>query len=219
MNDGRYSMPSRGGIDDIEAERERALDSITTAFSHGAITLEDYESRAGAIQNAKAPADIDAQVLDLPRSPLPDDPPRGRETVWRRGSASRRAAEHRPADDFLVEARSGSPDFSLCIMGDRKMVGDWLNSDQAVTLTLMGSTTFDLRDTALPPGRLKIDAIAIMGEVRIIVPHGLPVRMSAFPFMGEANVQASVERRVDRNKPWVDVSGIALMGSITVKTA
>jgi hypothetical protein len=43
--------------------------------------------------------------------------------------------------------------------------------------------------------------------------------MSAFPFMGEANVQASVERRVDRNRPWVDVSGIALMGSIIVKTA
>jgi hypothetical protein len=225
MNDSRYSAPSRGGIDDIESERERALDSITTAFSHGAITIEDYERRAGAIQNAKAYADIDAQVLDLPRSETPRDPPRGREPVADRDASSRRdaryrrAAEPQPDDDFLVESRSGSPDFSLCVMGDRKMVGDWLNSDQAVTFTLMGSTTLDLRDTALPPGRLKIDAIAIMGEVRIIVPHGLPVRMSAFPFMGEANVQASVERRVDRNRPWVDVSGIALMGSITVKTA
>ena len=219
MNNDRYSTPSRGGIDDIETERERALDSITTAFSHGAITLEDYEIRAGAIQNARAPADIDAQVIDLPRSELPRDPPRGRATPSRRAAESRHAAESRPEPDFLVESRSGSPDFSLCIMGDRKMVGDWLNSDQAVTLTLMGSTTFDLRDTALPPGRLKIDAIAIMGEVRIIVPQGLPVRMSAFPFMGEANVQASVERRVDRNRPWVDVSGIALMGSITVRTA
>ncbi|MCX7028132.1 MAG: LiaF-related protein [Spirochaetes bacterium] len=213
MNDRWNSAPSRGGIDDIESERERALDSITTAFSHGVISIEDYERRAGAIQNAKAYADIDAQILDLPRAELPRDQPR------RRSSPSRRGAEPRPADDFLVESRSGSPDFSLCVMGDRKMVGDWLNSDQAITFTLMGSTTLDLRDTALPPGRLKIDAIAIMGEVRIIVPHGLPVRMSAFPFMGEANVQASVERRVDRNRPWVDVSGIALMGSITVKTA
>ena len=219
MNNDRYSTPSRGGIDDIETERERALDSITTAFSQGAITLEDYEIRAGAIQNARAPADIDAQVIDLPRSELPRDPPRGRATPSRRTAESRHATESRHEPDFLVESRSGSPDFSLCIMGDRKMVGDWLNSDQAVTLTLMGSTTFDLRDTALPPGRLKIDAIAIMGEVKIIVPQGLPVRMSAFPFMGEANVQASVERRVDRNRPWVDVSGIALMGSITVRTA
>ena len=219
MNNDRYSTPSRGGIDDFETERERALDSITTAFSQGAITLEDYEIRAGAIQNARASADIDAQVIDLPRSELPRDPPRGRAAPSRRATESRHAAESRPEPDFLVESRSGSPDFSLCVMGDRKMVGDWLNSDQAVTLTLMGSTTFDLRDTALPPGRLKIDAIAIMGEVRIIVPQGLPVRMSAFPFMGEANVQASVERRVDRNRPWVDVSGIALMGSITVRTA
>ena len=83
----------------------------------------------------------------------------------------------------------------------------------------MGSTTFDLRDAVLPPGRLKINAIAIMGEVKIIVPEGLPVRMSAFPFMGEANIQSSVERRIDKNRPWVDVGGIALMGSIIVKMA
>jgi len=202
-------------MDDIEKDRERALDSITTAFSHGVINLEDYELRAGAIQNAKTFADIDAQTLDLPRPGIPRGPARDHDV----DSSTLRSREPRPSNDFSVESRNGSPDFSLCIMGDRKLSGDWLNSDQAVTLTLMGSTTFDLRDAVLPPGRLKINAIAIMGEVKIIVPEGLPVRMSAFPFMGEANIQSSVERRIDKNRPWVDVGGIALMGSIIVKMA
>jgi Predicted membrane protein (DUF2154). len=116
-----------------------------------------------------------------------------------------------------VEEKSGSPEFSLCIMGDRKLAGDWLNSDQATSFTLMGSTTLDLRGTVLPPGRLKIDAMAIMGEIQILVPPGLPVKMSAFPFMGEATVKGSVEQRIVPGMPWVDVSGIALMGSIVVK--
>jgi predicted membrane protein len=81
----------------------------------------------------------------------------------------------------------------------------------------MGSTTLDLRDTVLPPGRLKIDALAIMGELKIIVPPGLPVKMTAFPFMGEANVHRSVERRVVRGEPYLEGSGVALMGSIVVK--
>jgi hypothetical protein len=182
--------------------RDYALDALTTAYANGHIGLEDYESRASALQKARSFADIDAQTLDLPRSVFaqPASPP----------------AKSSPGA-FAVEARSGSPEFSLCIMGDRKLAGDWLNSDQATSLTLMGSTTLDLRDTVLPPGRLKIDALAIMGELKIIVPPGLPVKMTAFPFMGEANVHRSVERRVVRGEPYLEVSGVALMGSIVVK--
>ncbi|HEY9053504.1 MAG TPA: LiaF domain-containing protein [Rectinemataceae bacterium] len=216
-NRGR-TAPIPGGQIDLETGRERALDMITTAFARGIIPIEDYEKRAGAIQNAKSFPDLDAQVIDLP--PLPEEAPSAtRIRAPSRGPAPREPLrEPKISGDFLVEEKLGSPEFSLCIMGDRKLQGDWLQSDQATSFTLMGSTTLDLRDTALPPGRLKIDAFAIMGEVRILVPRGLPVRMSAFPFMGEATVQASVERRVERGRPWVDVSGLALMGSIVVKS-
>lgn len=216
MNDRRYtSAPGQGGMSEMERAREKALDIITDAFAQGALSLEEYELRAGAIQKANAFAEIDAQTLDLPPPSLPREPNTSRRADVR-ASAGRGPAPA-PADDYLVEERNGAPEFSLCVMGDRKLTGDWLNSDHATSFTLMGSTTFDLRDTALPPGRLKIDALAIMGEIRIIVPRGLPVKMSAFPFMGEATVHGSVERRITRGMPWVDVSGLALMGSIIVK--
>ncbi len=208
-------------MSDMDRERQRALDAITSAFATGAISIEEYEARADVIQKATALADIDAQTLGLPQPEMPrasagrGQPMAGYETR----PSSRRAAREPAfrAEDLFVEERHGSPEFSLCIMGDRRLQGDWLNADQATSVTLMGSTTLDLRDTALPPGRLKIDALAVMGEIKIIVPRGLPVKMSAFPFMGEANIHASVERRVDRRNPWVEVSGIALMGSIVVK--
>jgi len=201
-------------MNDMDRTRQEALDTITSAFAHGHITMEDYEAKAEKIQKAQLPVEIEEQTLELPRPELPRETPRRSSP---RPSLRRPAPAPAPAEDLFVEERHGSPDFSLCVMGERKLAGDWLNSDQATSFTLMGSTTLDLRNTALPPGRLKIDAIAIMGEIRILVPRGLPVRMSAFPFMGEANVHASVEQRVDRNQPWVDVSGVAFMGSIIVK--
>jgi hypothetical protein len=211
MNDRYASAPVSGGKQDIEGMRQTALDSITTAYAHGSISLDEYESRAGFIQNAKSLVDIDAQILDLPKSSIPPYP---------KNTTSRNPAQKTFDEaDLQIERRDGSPEFSLCIMGDRKLAGDWLNSDQATSFTLMGSTTLDLRNTALPPGRLKIDALAIMGEIKILVPHGLPVKMSAFPFMGEAHVHRSVEQRIVRGQPWVDVSGLALMGSIVVKAS
>ena len=196
-------------VDDL---RDRALDRLTSAYAGGSISLEEYERRAQAVQRGYAPPDIDSQVSDLPVAA-----PNAAMT----GAAGRNRHE-RPlspaaAEELCIESRHGSPEFALCVMGERSFSGDWLNSDQATTLTLMGSTTFDLRNTALPPGRLRIEALAVMGEVRILVPQGLPVRMTAFPFMGEAKIHGSVEQRVDRNGPWVEVSGMAFMGSIIVK--
>ena len=216
MNNRYDSVPVQGGVDGLDGERQTALDSITSAFAFGKISLEEYEARAEKIQKASASGAIAEQTRDLPRGEMPRSAPEGRPGPV---SARRPYPSPAPASDLLVEQRDGSPEFSLCVMGERKLTGDWLNSDQATSFTLMGSTTLDLRNTALPPGRLKIDAIAIMGEIRILVPRGLPVKMSAIPFMGEANVHSSVEQRIDRRSPWVDISGIALMGSIIVKTA
>lgn len=220
MNDRAFSAPGPGGTDEMETGRQRALDVITSAFASGRLSLEDYETKAGKIQQARSLAEIDYETAgfprqEMPRQPMPANPPSARSFPQTR---FRPAPAPMPAD-LMVEERNGSPEFALCVMGERRMTGDWLNSDSATTVTLMGSTVLDLRDTALPPGRLRIEAIAVMGEVKVIVPRGVPVKMSAFPFMGEAHASREISQRVvDRSSPWIEVSGIALMGSITVKS-
>lgn len=196
MENRGTSAPGSGGINEFDSERQKALDVITSAFATGQLSLEEYEVRAEKIQKANSIKDIAGQTADLPQQQMPRE---------KSGMQN-------------VEQRNGSPEFIACVMGDRKMAGDWLNSDSATSITLMGSTTLDLRNTAIPPGQLKINAIAIMGEIRILVPQGLPVKMSAIPFMGETHIHNSVEQRIDRKNPWVEVSGLALMGSIIVKS-
>lgn len=202
-------------MDAFEAERQRALDNLTSAYALGKITLEEYEVRADRIQKALSIDGITSQVSDLP---VPASATSSRSTAPLSSRRERMPESLSQPGSYLVERRQGSPEFLPCIMGDRKMVGDWLNSDSATSITLMGSTTLDLTETAIPPGRLKIEAIAVMGEIKILVPRGLPVRMSAFPFMGEAHIQKGVEQRVDRSLPYVEISGLALMGSIVVKS-
>lgn len=204
---------------DLEPSRQKALDRITDAFAGGAITIEDYEERAGRIQKAIRVDDISGCLSDLPRDPLPRDPLPGRTPKAPRSSGNGYAPAYRERPSFSVEAKTGRNEDIACIMGDRRMTGDWLNSDKVSSFTLMGSTTLDLRHTPLPPGRLRIDAFTLMGEIRVIVPRGLPVKLSAFPFMGDARMADNVERRIVRDEPYVEISGFAMMGSIVVRSA
>ncbi len=209
---------------DIETSRQKALDMLTNAFAGGDISIEDYEKKAGRVQNATRVDEIRQCVSDLPADPLPGQAPsrgfpesRSRRSDRDRGYAGDPAL--RPQPDFAVEARGSGNEAIACVMGERHMTGDWLNTDNVSSFTLMGSTTLDLRHTALPPGRLKIDAFTLMGEIKVIVPRGLPVKLSAFPFMGDARMAENVERRVVRSGPYVEISGFAMMGSIVVHSA
>ena len=210
---------------ELESTRQRALDLITDAFAGGAIPIDEYEKRAGRIQNAIRVDEIRLNVADLPSDPLPGQAASGNTPASRprsqdrvRGNAPEPALRPRP--EFLVEARGSGNESVACVMGERHMAGDWLNTDKVTSFTLMGSTILDLRDTALPPGRLKIDVFTLMGEINVIVPRGLPVKLSAFPFMGDARMASDVDRRVPRSGgSWVEISGFAMMGSIRVRSA
>lgn len=203
------------GPSDIDQVRQRALDKLTNAFASGHLSIEEYERRAGRAQNSATVEDLRPLVSDLPAE-APPQPQSSRSVPSFRKNAAPAARDE--TEPWLVESRGGGAENVACIMSDRRMTGDWLGGRAVNSFTLMGSTTLDLRDTAIPPGRLKIDVFSLMGETKIILPRGLPVKMSAFPFMGEARMAGDVNRRVDRSGSWVEISGLALMASIVVKT-
>jgi len=55
-----------------------------------------------------------------------------------------------------------------------------------------------------------------MGNLKVIVPHGLPVKMNSLPILGDSHVARDVERRVERGMPHVVVNGFAIMGNLVV---
>jgi hypothetical protein len=186
----------------FEERRQLALDRLTEAFASDLITMDGYEARVSAVQNAKAPEEVDEAVSGLPAAA-----PKGK-----RSPASRSgSALANPLDDRLHGEESVA-----CIMSNKVLQGDWLSGDRISSFTLMGNTQIDLRDTALPPGRLKIEAFCMMGNLKVIVPRGLPVKLNAFPFMGNSHIDRDVDRRVNRGEPYLQIDGFSFMGNLVV---
>lgn len=190
----------------LEDRRQLALDRLTEAFASDVVTMEAYETRVASVQRARLPEEIDEVVADLP------DQPAATRAAPSRGDRTTTFAALRNR----IDPRLRGEESVACVMGNRSLQGDWLSGDKLSVFTLMGNASIDLRDTALPPGRLKIDAFCMMGNIKVIVPRGLPVRMNSFPFMGNAQVGRDVDRRVDRGSPWVEVNGFSMMGNLMV---
>ncbi|MEI6873941.1 MAG: LiaF domain-containing protein [Spirochaetota bacterium] len=185
----------------METGREHALEILTRAFSGDLVSMEEYERRAGEIQKARSVADIDLVVADL--SGVPEAQPSRNGTT-------------RPDPASRVDPNLSGSQTLACVMGDRQLQGDWLNGSRVDSFTLMGSTKIDLRDVAMPDDHLKIQALVLMGETRVVVPRGMAVRLNVFPFMGEATAKRDVNQRVVPGEPYVIIEGFVMMGSLVV---
>ena len=212
-------MPNRTSnrfSSDFEDHRQRTIDILTQAFASDAIGVEEYEALATSAAAADSVRELDALVSDLPA--LKTDSRRSGTD----GTASRspRPAHTSPADSYPAYPSGGASTSVACVMADRRMTGNWLNSDRVHSFTLMGSTRLDLRDADLPEsGPIRIEAFVLMGETVVIVPRDLPVRLNAMPFMGEAVARRDVNQSVRGARRWVEVSGLVVMGSVVVKAA
>lgn len=199
----------QGSTNGLEAARQEIIDRLTDAFAADAITMEEYEHRAAEASAAMSRAELERLSYDLPmRKPAQD-------THYVRGVEVPRTGYTAPrGNSSLVGA---SPMTTGCVMGDRSLTGNWLTSDNVASFTVMGSTKMDLRDVDLPPGPVRIEAFTLMGETKIIVPRGLPVKLATFAFMGESRAARDVNQQIQGASTWVEISGFAMMGSVTVQ--
>jgi hypothetical protein len=88
-----------------DADRERAIETLKTAFVHGRLTKDELDTRAGQALCARTVADLTALTSDISASPAAA-PPRNPQTPARRRHPPTRARRRRP----LVRAatRSGA---------------------------------------------------------------------------------------------------------------
>jgi len=82
----------------------------------------------------------------------------------------------------------------------------------------MGTIALDLREATFAGPETHIAAHAVMGEVKIVVNPHTVVRVEGIPVMGEFKEQRGpVDRQATPTSPVVRVTGLALMGSVTVR--
>jgi hypothetical protein len=81
----------------------------------------------------------------------------------------------------------------------------------------MGSCTLDLRQAHLDGPELVIHAVAVMGEVEIVVPEGIEVDVTGIPIMGDKSLDIR-PGPVRPGAPRVLVRAVPVMGSVVVRS-
>jgi hypothetical protein len=83
--------------------------------------------------------------------------------------------------------------------------------------SLMGSITLDLRQAVLSARETIINASAIMGDVKIIIPAHMHAVVEGTPIMGDyGQGKDKVAADLGPDSPTIRVRGLALMGSVQV---
>ena len=194
--ENRPPDPSQMRISD--ADRQRVADVLRDAAGEGRIDLDELDERLELTWQAKTYGDLVPITLDLHLTG-PVTPP----------AAPVRRTSSVPA----VGHRS-----SVAIMGDCKRRGVWHVPEQHSAFSLMGSVTLDLREATLASHETRINASAIMGDVKILVPAHMHVVVDGTPIMGDyGQAKDKARAEIGPDSPTVRVRGVALMGSVQVQ--
>lgn len=191
--ENRPPGPSQMRISDDD--RHKVAEVLRSAAGEGRIDLEELDERLEATFAAKTYADLVPITADLQHTGPAPGPARHVSSVPAVGHAS-----------------------STAIMGDCKRRGVWQVPQHHSAFSLMGSVTLDLREAVLTSHETLINASAIMGDVKVIVPAHFHVVVDGTPIMGDyGQARDKVQPEIGPDSPTVRVRGLALMGSVQVQ--
>lgn len=187
--------PSRMRISD--ADRQRVAEVLRDAAGEGRIDLDELDERLELTWGARTYADLVPITADLEAAPQvsPLTP-----SVPRAGGV--------PAVGHAS---------SVAIMGECKRRGVWHVPAHHAAFALMGSIVLDLREAVLSAPETTINASAVMGDIKVLVPAHVHVVVDGTPIMGEyGQGKDKVAAEIGPGSPTVLVKGLALMGSVQV---
>jgi hypothetical protein len=133
-----------------------------------------------------------------------DDPPRTRPEIVavpdsRLEAPPAAGPELETRDDDLLTQES-----FRAVLSSRQQGGRWEPADEIQVLSICGEVTLDFTHADLPPsGEIDIEARAICGEIKIIVPDGAEVELEARPFVGSIEQQARKKGWREGIREWV----------------
>lgn len=183
----RPSAPAESSVRASDAEREAVVERLRIASVEGRLTFAELTERTAAAYTAVTRGELERVVSDLPGVGAPGAEPAPRLTT-RQFSA---------------------------VMGDcrERIVGRI--EDELHLQSVMGDVELDLRDAQVPRGEVAIVATAVMGDIKIVVPDGVEVRMTGYAVLGDRSVKVR-RPQPGHAVPVVTINARSILGDITV---
>lgn len=150
-----------------DTERDQAIDRLRQACLDGRLTLAEYSQRLDKALTARTRGDLNALLADLAVPASQTSPP--------------------PSTSVRKPTR-----FVLAVFGSARQAGRWLAGRRIVAVSVLGSSSLDLRSARLDGAATEIIAVAIFGSVRVVVPPGAEVDCDGLAIFGHrGNVDKS----------------------------
>ncbi len=137
-----------------DADRDRAIETLTAATAEGRLTLTEYSQRSAAALEARTIGDLTALTADLPASG-----PAG-------GAVAPVSAE------------------ITAMLGNESRKGPWVVPSHLTVRSVLGDCHLEMQNAVTRQHVTTIDATAKFGAITIFVPDGLDVRMSGRAVLG-----------------------------------
>jgi hypothetical protein len=199
----------------LELEREDVVQKLCAAYARDQLTTGELEARLERVYKSADRAQLNTVLEGLPAMQIqrlgePAPPPI-------QVSAPVPAPRGTPRSGEQRRGRGLGPGEKryAAVMSEIKKEGAWTPTPLILASTIMGGVVLDFRETPIPAEGIDIHADVFMGELKIILPPGLPADVDCSTFMGSVK---------DRSKPGVPgaptirVTGNTIMGGISVVT-
>ncbi len=186
--------------------KEESIDVLAECYARDMLTVEDFERRVSIVHAAGTMPEL-AKAVDGIRT--------GGPAAQAPRSASVQALQRMTPD--VAAGRVRASDRAVALFGETKRVGRWIPARQNTFVAALGSAVIDLREALLGPGECRIQAIAFMGSVEILVPPGLHVQCAGSAILGSFGEQpGDGSATLDADAPMVRIDGLAVLGSVEV---
>jgi hypothetical protein len=180
-----------------DADRHRVAELLREAAGDGRLELGELDERLGAAYAAKTYADLVPITADLPVAGRSGQP-----------------APHVVGTPGPVEHYERS----VAVMSNSIRRGEWDPGESYSALALMGSVVLDLRQAVLARPETVIRASSVMGSIDVYVDAHTRVIVDGIGIMGTFEQgRDKVDAQLRPDSPLVRVTGIALMGAVTVR--
>lgn len=167
-----------------DRERRAVDDRLQRAAGEGQLTLAEYGERSGQLWQARTRGDLESVTADLPPEASPPAPVAGQR--------ARRV---------------------WAVLAENRMVGATRPGQQLQATGILGTAYVDLRQDDLP-AHVDLRAVAVLGQVVVLVRPDVTVRLSGASFLGSREVELPGHAPAT---PMVDVAAYAVLGGVLIR--
>lgn len=197
---GRAGDP-QGGPERLrvsDKERHEVAEVLREAAGEGRITLDELDERLEATYAARTYADLVPLTADLP------------------GAGGARLPVPRPTAG-VPATRGPAYQNSWAVLAETKRTGLWEVGPAHTAFAFLGSIVLDLRQAHFAAREVEITANTVMGSVEVVVDAHVQVILDGTPVMGDFAESRGIPYEPHPEAPTVRLTGVALMGSVSVK--